>query len=119
MRSVPVLLVCAYWSFLSTPLTAQESRGRSRFSYSSLRALDIKRSSQNLKPYGCQEKLESLSKIYTEPDSIEIPGGGKGAHRKFTHAQYAGAVTLSGQLGDDAKPYQERQVKRAIERVSP
>ncbi len=47
----------------------------------------------------------------------EIPGGGKGAHRKFAHARYAGAVTLSGQTGDDAKPYQERQVRQAIEQV--
>jgi hypothetical protein len=26
-------------------------------------------------------------------------------------------VTLSGKLGDDAKPYQEQQVRRAIEEV--
>ncbi len=29
---------------------------------------------------------------------------GKGSHRKFLHPRYRGAVTLSGQLGDDAKP---------------
>jgi len=46
-----------------------------------------------------------------------IPGGGKGSHRKFTHPNYPGAVTLSGKNGDDAKPYQERQVKHAIEQV--
>jgi predicted RNA binding protein YcfA (HicA-like mRNA interferase family) len=46
-----------------------------------------------------------------------VPGGGKGSHRKFTHANYAGAVTLSGQDGEDAKNYQEKQVKRAIEEV--
>lgn len=43
--------------------------------------------------------------------------GGKGSHRKFTHDRYAGAVTISGKDSDDAKPYQERQVKRAIEAV--
>jgi predicted RNA binding protein YcfA (HicA-like mRNA interferase family) len=32
--------------------------------------------------------------------------GGKGSHRKFTHAKCPGAVTLSGKIGDDAKPYQ-------------
>jgi hypothetical protein len=31
--------------------------------------------------------------------------------------QYPGAVTLSGHLGDDAKPYQKKQVRRAIEEV--
>jgi hypothetical protein len=30
---------------------------------------------------------------------------------------YSGAVTLSGKDGDDAKKYQEKQVKRAIEEV--
>ena len=43
--------------------------------------------------------------------------GGKGSHRKFIHARYHGAVTLSGQSGDDAKLYQERQVRHAIEEI--
>jgi predicted RNA binding protein YcfA (HicA-like mRNA interferase family) len=43
--------------------------------------------------------------------------GGKGSHRKFTHPRYAGAVTVSGKSGDDAKAYQEKQVKQAIEAV--
>ena len=47
----------------------------------------------------------------------EIPGGGKGSHRKFVHERYAGAVTLSGQAGDDAKRYQESQVRQAIDEV--
>lgn len=40
--------------------------------------------------------------------------GGKGPHRNFQHPR-RGRVTLSGHLGDDAKPYQEREVRRAIE----
>ena len=43
--------------------------------------------------------------------------GGKGSHRKFTHADYEGAVTLSGKDNEDAKRYQEKQVKQAIEEV--
>jgi predicted RNA binding protein YcfA (HicA-like mRNA interferase family) len=46
-----------------------------------------------------------------------VPGAGKGSHRKFTHVDYSGAVTVSGKDGDDAKQYQEKQVKRAIEEV--
>jgi predicted RNA binding protein YcfA (HicA-like mRNA interferase family) len=46
-----------------------------------------------------------------------VPGGGKGSHRKFTHVNYSGAVTISGDDGEDAKKYQEKQVKRAIEEV--
>jgi predicted RNA binding protein YcfA (HicA-like mRNA interferase family) len=48
---------------------------------------------------------------------FELVPGGKGSHRKFTHANYPGAVTISGKDGDDAKKYQEKQVKRAIEEV--
>jgi predicted RNA binding protein YcfA (HicA-like mRNA interferase family) len=40
--------------------------------------------------------------------------GGKGPHRNYEHALGA-RVTLSGQPGDDVKPYQEREVRRAIE----
>ena len=47
----------------------------------------------------------------------EAAGGGKGSHRKFVHGNYRGAVTLSGKANSDAKPYQEKQVKRAIEEV--
>jgi predicted RNA binding protein YcfA (HicA-like mRNA interferase family) len=42
--------------------------------------------------------------------------GGRGSHRNFEHAQGA-RVTISGQLGDDARPYQEREVRGAIEEV--
>ena len=48
-----------------------------------------------------------------------LPGGGKGGHRKLVHPRYPGAVTVSGASGADAKPYQERQVRRAIEQVKP
>jgi len=40
--------------------------------------------------------------------------GGKGSHRNFLHPEGIG-VTLSGKPGGDAKPYQERQVRAAIE----
>ena len=40
--------------------------------------------------------------------------GGKGSHRNFTHPKGL-RVTLSGGLGDDAKHYQERDVRRALE----
>jgi predicted RNA binding protein YcfA (HicA-like mRNA interferase family) len=41
--------------------------------------------------------------------------GGKGSHRNFVHPKVSEPVTLSGQLGDDAKQYQERAVRAAIE----
>ncbi|MDE0145697.1 MAG: type II toxin-antitoxin system HicA family toxin [Nitrospira sp.] len=62
-------------------------------------------------------KIRVLIQELKEAGFYEIRGGGKGAHRKFAHVKYAGAVTLSGQSGDDAKLYQEQQVKQAVERV--
>ncbi|MEQ1829334.1 MAG: type II toxin-antitoxin system HicA family toxin [Pirellula sp.] len=41
--------------------------------------------------------------------------GGKGSHRNFTHPKVENTVTISGQLGDDAKSYQERIVRYAVE----
>jgi predicted RNA binding protein YcfA (HicA-like mRNA interferase family) len=62
-------------------------------------------------------KIRELVKDLMDASFYEIQGGGKGSHRKFIHARYRGAVTISGQSGEDAKPYQERQVKRAVEEV--
>ena len=39
--------------------------------------------------------------------------GGKGSHRNFTHPNGL-RVTISGGAGDDAKHYQERDVRRAL-----
>ena len=41
--------------------------------------------------------------------------GGKGSHRKFTHPKVKKPVVLAGNLGDDAKRYQIRAVRFAIE----
>lgn len=43
--------------------------------------------------------------------------GGKGSHRNFMHPQCPYVVTISGKAGDDAKPYQEKAVKRALQEV--
>ncbi len=45
-----------------------------------------------------------------------INRGGKGSHRNFLHERGA-ALTISGKLDDDAKPYQEKLVKQKIEEV--
>ena len=44
-----------------------------------------------------------------------INRGGKGSHRKFVHPKVSKFVVLSGQLRADAKHYQEKNVKAAIE----
>lgn len=40
--------------------------------------------------------------------------GGKGSHRNFEHPKGI-RITLSGNAGDDARHYQERDVRKAIE----
>lgn len=39
-----------------------------------------------------------------------INRGGKGSHQNYKHPQGA-RITISGKLGDDAKPYQEKALK--------
>ena len=39
---------------------------------------------------------------------------GKGSHTVWTHPSLADEVTLSGNDGDDAKPYQEKQVRDVL-----
>ncbi len=41
--------------------------------------------------------------------------GGKGSHRNYVHPKVAKPVTISGSPGEDAKHYQVRAVRRAIE----
>ena len=47
---------------------------------------------------------------------VEIAGG-KGSHRKYTHAGYAGSVTIGGGSGDDVERYREKRIAAAIESV--
>jgi predicted RNA binding protein YcfA (HicA-like mRNA interferase family) len=61
-------------------------------------------------------KIRELHQHLKAAGFYQIPGG-KGSHRKLVHPRYRGAVTVSGKLGDDAKPYQEKQVRLAIEEV--
>jgi len=65
------------------------------------------------------KKIRQLVKDLQAAGFRQIGGAGKGSHRKFVHEQFAGAVTLSGADGADAKVYQEKQIKRAIEEVQP
>ncbi len=44
--------------------------------------------------------------------------GGKGSHRKFVYQKTKTIVIISGNNGDDAKIYQEKKVKEAIEEAT-
>ncbi len=46
-----------------------------------------------------------------------VDRGGKGSHRNFVHPAVKKPVTLSGKPGDDAKQYQLRAVRLALEEL--
>jgi predicted RNA binding protein YcfA (HicA-like mRNA interferase family) len=43
--------------------------------------------------------------------------GGKGSHRNFTHPRLSRPITISGNGGDDAKPYQIKAVRQALKDI--
>ncbi|MES1189825.1 MAG: type II toxin-antitoxin system HicA family toxin [Steroidobacter sp.] len=47
-----------------------------------------------------------------------VDRGGKGSHRNFVHPKAVKPVTISGRPGDDAKRYQIRAVRVALEDLS-
>jgi len=62
-------------------------------------------------------KVRELVKDLQDAGFELIAGAAKGSHKKFVHQKFAGAVTVSGKDGDDARHYQEKQVRQAIEEV--
>jgi predicted RNA binding protein YcfA (HicA-like mRNA interferase family) len=46
-----------------------------------------------------------------------VSRGGKGSHRNYVHPGVTKPVTISGNLGDDAKRYQVRAVWHALVEV--
>ncbi|MEH2070503.1 MAG: type II toxin-antitoxin system HicA family toxin [Nostoc sp.] len=42
---------------------------------------------------------------------------GKGSHTNWYHPLLTGRVTISGKDGSDAKPYQEKDVNNALQRL--
>ncbi|HSU55704.1 MAG TPA: type II toxin-antitoxin system HicA family toxin [Candidatus Dormibacteraeota bacterium] len=53
-----------------------------------------------------------------ERAGFSLVPGGKGSHRKFRHPGFPGAVIISGHDGDDARHYQEKQIRNAIREAS-
>lgn len=62
-------------------------------------------------PRKIRELLRDLEKAGFHDRSV------KGSHRNFEHDSGA-RITISGKLGDDAKPYQEREVKQKIKEAT-
>jgi len=62
-------------------------------------------------------KIRQLVAGLEQAGFVHVPGG-KGSQRKFRHPKFPGSVILSGQSGDDAKHYQQKQVRNAIREAS-
>ena len=62
-------------------------------------------------------KIRQLIKDYKKEGFSLVKGAGKGDHAKWFHQASNTTRILDGQPGDDAKPYQEKQLKEALERA--
>lgn len=61
------------------------------------------------------KKVRELKQMLRKTGFIQKPG--KGSHTNWVHSLYSGKVTVSGKDGTDAKPYQEKEVIKAIQEV--
>ena len=61
------------------------------------------------------KKIRELKALLRRSGFAEISG--KGSHTKWFHPLFLGRLTLSGKDGNDAKPYQEKEVMDAIKKV--
>ena len=61
------------------------------------------------------QKIRELKQILRQAGFTEIAG--KGSHTNWTHPNYSGKLTISGQNSDDAKRYQEKDIRKAIEEI--
>jgi predicted RNA binding protein YcfA (HicA-like mRNA interferase family) len=59
-------------------------------------------------------KVRQLLADYRRAGFTIVVSGGKGSHRKAIHPLLPGSVTISGQDGDDADHYQERDLRNAL-----
>ena len=61
------------------------------------------------------QKIRELKQQLQQMGFQQLPG--KGSHTNWIHPFYAGKLTVSGKDGKDAKSYQEKAVREAIQEV--
>jgi predicted RNA binding protein YcfA (HicA-like mRNA interferase family) len=61
-------------------------------------------------------KIRKLKADLRKAGFVLLPRRGKGSHAIWKHAESGAEVNLAGADGDDAHPYQEREVLVAIAR---
>lgn len=62
-------------------------------------------------------KVRELAADYVRAGFQLVKKQGKGSHRKYRHPLLPGSILLPGQDGDDAKPYQEQDLREALEKL--
>lgn len=63
-------------------------------------------------------KLRDIARDLRKAGFRELPGRGKGDHAVWAHPLApANQLTIDGQPGDDAKHYQEKQLRAALAAV--
>lgn len=62
-------------------------------------------------------KIRQLKSDLKKAGFVVVKGRSKGSHTMWEHRDTTEVVNLSGHDGDDAEPYQERAVRRAIARA--
>ena len=60
------------------------------------------------------KKIRELKAMLQRAGWVQIAGGGKGSHTKWWHGKVKHVLTLSGNDGHDAQPYQEKMVRKAV-----
>ena len=61
------------------------------------------------------KKIREIKQMLLKAGFTKLPG--KGSHTNWIHPLYDGKITISGKDGDDAKRYQEKEVKQAIDSI--
>lgn len=61
------------------------------------------------------KKIRELKSLLLKAGFSSVPG--KGSHIKWFHPLLPGKLTLSGNDGDDAKRYQEKDVNNALKKL--
>lgn len=61
------------------------------------------------------KKIRELKSLLLQAGFTYLPG--KGSHTNWFHPLLSGRITLSGKDGADAKPYQEKDVNNALQKL--
>lgn len=62
------------------------------------------------------KKIRELKNILRKAGFSEKSG--KGSHTKWTHPLLSGTIVLSGKDAKDAKPYQEKDIDKALKKLN-